>query len=59
MCIRDSDWLGWHYPYQVYYGYTAGSLLIEMVDLTADRQSNRCLLYTSRRPPAPCGRLRR
>ena len=37
------DWLGWHYPYQVYYGYTAGSMLIEMVDLTADRQSNRKL----------------
>lgn len=27
------DWLGWYYPYQVYYGYTAGSLLLEMVNL--------------------------
>ena len=22
------DWAGWHYPYSVYYGYTAGSLLM-------------------------------
>lgn len=28
-------WGGWYYPYVVYYGYTTGSLLIEMVDLTA------------------------
>ena len=26
-------WGGWNYPYYVQYGYTAGSLLIEMVDL--------------------------
>lgn len=31
------DWLGWHYPYSVYYGYTAGSLLLEMIDLGANR----------------------
>ncbi len=29
------DWADWYYPYQVYYGYTAGSLLIEMVNLDA------------------------
>ena len=28
-------WGGWNYPYYVQYGYTAGSLLIEMVDLEA------------------------
>ena len=39
----DYPYWCWHYPYQVYYGYTAGSMLIEMVDLTADRQSNRKL----------------
>lgn len=27
------DWQGWYYPYSVYYGYTAGSLLIEMLNL--------------------------
>lgn len=37
------DWTGWHYPYQVYYGYTAGSMLIEMVDLKADQQSGKKL----------------
>ena len=37
------DWAGWHYPYSVYYGYTAGSLLLEMVDLEADRQSGKKL----------------
>lgn len=31
------DWLGWHYPYSVYYGYTAGSMLVEMLDLQADQ----------------------
>lgn len=30
------DWGGWHYPYYVSYGYTAGSLLMEMVNLRAD-----------------------
>ncbi len=30
------NWDGWHYPYYVQYGYTAGSLLMEMVDLGAD-----------------------
>ena len=28
-------WAGWYYPYAIYYGYTTGSLLIEMVDLNA------------------------
>ncbi len=39
------DWIGWHYPYRVYYGYTAGSLLLEMVDLAtaADIQSGKRL----------------
>ncbi len=37
------DWTGWHYPYSVYYGYTAGSLLMEMVDLNADQQSGKKL----------------
>lgn len=30
------DWIGWHYPYYVQYGYTAGSLLMEMADLSAE-----------------------
>ncbi len=29
--------MGWFYPYRVYYGYTAGSLLLEMMDLKATR----------------------
>ncbi len=33
-------WDGWHYPYYVQYGYTAGSLLIEMVDLSAEPLEN-------------------
>lgn len=37
------DWLGWHYPYRVYYGYTAGSLLVEMLNLDADRESGKKL----------------
>lgn len=37
------DWLGWHYPYRVYYGYTAGSLLVEMVNLEADHESGKKL----------------
>ena len=40
---RVTYFVGYDYPYHVYYGYTAGSMLIEMVDLTADRQSNRKL----------------
>ena len=28
-------WAGWYYPYAVYYGYTIGALLVEMVDLNA------------------------
>lgn len=37
------DWIGWHYPFPVYYGYTAGSLLIEMVNIDADEQSGQKL----------------
>ena len=37
------DWIGWHYPFPVYYGYTAGSLLIEMVDLEAEAEPGRKL----------------
>lgn len=37
------DWVGWHYPYSVYYGYTAGSLLLEMLDLEADQETGKKL----------------
>lgn len=37
------DWLGWHYPYRVYYGYTAGSLLMEMINLEADQTGGKKL----------------
>lgn len=37
------NWNGWHYPYSVYYGYTAGSLLMEMVNLEAEEENNRKL----------------
>jgi len=37
------DWLGWYYPYRVYYGYTAGSMLIEMVNLEAADDGTRKL----------------
>lgn len=37
------DWTGWHYPFAVWYGYTSGSLLIEMLDLEADRESGKKL----------------
>ena len=37
------DWVGWHYPYRVYYGYTAGSLLVEMLNLEADSESGKKL----------------
>ena len=37
------DWAGWHYPYSVYYGYTAGSLLVEMMNLEADQESGKKL----------------
>lgn len=30
------EWLGWHYPFPVYYGYTAGSLLTELLDLESE-----------------------
>lgn len=29
-------WYGWYYPFAVYYGYTTGSLLVEMVDLNSE-----------------------
>ena len=37
------DWIGWHYPFPVYYGYTAGSLLTEILDLEGDRQTGKKL----------------
>ena len=37
------DWAGWHYPDSVYYAYTAGSLLVEMVNLDADPSGNKKL----------------
>lgn len=37
------DWIGWHYPFPVYYGYTAGSLLTEILDLEADQQTGKKL----------------
>lgn len=37
------DWAGWHYPYYVSYGYTAGSLLMEMVNLEATPDANKKL----------------
>ena len=33
------DWLGWYYPYPVYYGYQTGSLLIEMVNLDGSTEA--------------------
>ncbi len=38
-----SWWGGWYYPFRTYYGYTTGSLLQEMVDLTAEESSDRKL----------------
>ena len=40
---RGSWWGGWYYPFQTYYSYTTGSLLTEVVDLTADERSDRKL----------------
>jgi len=37
------DWIGWHYPYRVYYGYTAGTLLMEMLDLKTEGDSSKKL----------------
>ena len=37
------NWVGWHYPYSVYYAYTAGSLLVEMLDLQADQEGGKKL----------------
>lgn len=34
-------WAGWYYPYRVYYGYTAGSLLVEMLDLDEQDASDK------------------
>lgn len=36
-------WAGWYYPYVVYYGYTTGSLLVEMVDLNSESGSGKKL----------------
>lgn len=33
-------WGGWYYPFYVQYGYTAGSLLLELVDLEAPQTSS-------------------
>ncbi len=37
------NWAGWHYPYSVYYAYTAGSLLVEMLNLEAEQDNGRKL----------------
>ena len=36
-------WAGWYYPYTVYYGYTTGSLLVEMLDLNSTPGADRKL----------------
>ncbi len=36
-------WSGWYYPFAVYYGYTTGSLLVELVDLQHGDTSTRKL----------------
>lgn len=36
-------WGGWYYPFAVYYSYTTGSLLIEMVDLRSEEGSDKKL----------------
>ena len=36
-------WYGWYYPFSVYYGYTTGSLLVEMVDLNSESGSGKSL----------------
>ncbi len=33
------NWAGWYHPYHVQYGYTAGSLLIEMVELVTESET--------------------
>ena len=35
-----AGWGGWYYPFSVYYGYTTGSLLTEMVDLNATNRAD-------------------
>lgn len=37
------DWSDWYYPYPVVYSYSVGSLLTEMVDLTAETGPDRKL----------------
>lgn len=37
------DWSDWYYPYPVVYSYSVGSLLTEMVDLTAETGPERKL----------------
>lgn len=41
------DWYGWHYPYGVYYGYTSGSLLIEMLNLGAETDRKLPIIWDS------------
>ena len=36
-------WGGWYYPFSTFYSYTTGSLLQEMVDLTAQGRADRKL----------------
>ena len=38
-----SWWGGWYYPFASYYGYTTGSLLTELVHLTAEPTADRKL----------------
>ncbi len=37
------NWGGWHYPYYIQYAYTSGSLMIEMVALTAEEGAEKKL----------------
>ena len=36
-------WGGWYYPFAVYYSYTTGSLLVEMVDLGSEQGADKKL----------------
>ncbi|MBR5849718.1 MAG: DUF4136 domain-containing protein [Alistipes sp.] len=36
-------WGGWYYPFAVYYSYTTGSLLVELVDLRSEEGADRKL----------------
>jgi hypothetical protein len=35
------NWSGWYYPYEVYYGYTSGSMIIEMVNLSSTQRNGK------------------